>query len=1682
MHFRKLHMLLLLFTGLLFSRQLTAQYNNEWIDYNKAYYKFKVGQTGLYRIPYDVLQAAGLGSGRAEHFQLWRNGQEVPLYTSVATGLFSQTDFIEFFGVMNDGKPDAVMYKKPEFQLSDKWSLQTDTAAYFLTLNTNGSNTRLAHDLNNVAGNTLTPDRYFMYTFSRNFKDQINAGYAAIVGVYVYSSSYDNGEGWSSRNIQPASPLVEQYNNLFPASDGPDPVISITGFGNAYNSRKLQVRVNGVDVLSEQMDYFSSLIKEQSFAKSLLKGVQDTIRIINSSAINTDRVTLGKYEIIYPRQFNFGGASLFEFTLPENLMGNFLEIANFNANGAQPILYNLTNRKRYLGDISLPGKVRFALPAGGARDFVLMNASSTSVLRVNAFEQKKFTNFGDAANQGDYLMIVHNSLRASANGDAIENYKNYRSSPEGGAYRVGIYDIDELVDQFAFGIKKHPLSIKNFIAFARALFSKSPSNILLVGKGITYDQYRSFESRSVTERMNLVPTFGNPGSDNILASSDNDPTPEVPIGRLSVVRGDEINAYLEKVKEHAKALLPLDQSIAGKAWMKNFAHVIGGGDPYLQSVILGYMNGAKRYVEDTSYGARVYTFEKVTSAGVDLVNSGLLGSLFSEGLGVITYFGHSSANSMEFNLDNPNVFDNPGRYPLFIANGCNAGNFFIYDTLRISNGKRSISENYVLTPNRGSIGFLASTHYGIVNYLNIYTTSLYKRMAGMDYASTLGRLQANVITEIIQQIGMHDYYNLITAEQILLNGDPAVQLYPHLKPDYAIEEPQIRISPLPLSITHANFDLKIKYYNIGKATKDSIDLLVKRVLPDGKWVELFRQRRPPVYVADSVNIAVPINPYTDKGQNKIQVYLDSVGLLSEITRSNNFVTKNFIIADDEVRPVFPNEFSIVNSPSPRLTATTGNFLQKPAQYILEVDTTALFDSPLKVTQLQSSLGGVIDFNPVLPLRDSLVFYWRVAKKPDTGTVYNWSGSSFVYLSQSGAGWNQSHYFQYLKNTYDKLVYNGRDLEFGKQNGLLAIKTGIFPNLNTQISQNLNLIRTTGCSAAFGSLEFMVFDKKTGLGLKNISQGATGLFNSISPCFPAVQNQFNFYYGTATGRRYIMDFLNAIPSNTMVIATNWANTSLQTVFVDEWKKDTLLYGPNHSLYHQLKQYGFKVIDSFNKNLPMILVFEKDQKGNIQAKDEKIGSNILDIIDLNFDYLSYGTEGAVSTTIVGPAKKWNSLHWKEMSSELGIADTTRIAVIGLKTDFSEVDLYASQAIQKDTILSFIDAREYPYIKLVQSKKDFVYRTPSISRYLQIKYDPVPEGALTLSNAIPLKDTLEVGEPLLINLAFKNISNTSFDSLRTFIAATDPQNNSKVLFDGMKKPLVSKDTIQLNYSIDTKNLVGDNSIYVNFNPGYAQPEQYLFNNFLNKNIYVRPDNYAPNLDVTFDGLHILNKDMVSPKPTILIKLKDDSRFLALNDTSLFSVRIRYPSGTIRVVRFDNDTLQFTPSLNPLGGNNNTASLLYKPYLTEDGEYELMVTAKDRSNNLSGALDYSVVFQVVNKSMITNLLNYPNPFTTSTSFVFTLTGAAVPSYLSIQILTVTGKIVKEINKHELGPLRIGHNITEYKWDGRDQFGQPLANGVYLYRVMSEIDGKKIEKLKTGNFNTEKYFQGGYGKMYLMR
>jgi flagellar hook assembly protein FlgD len=56
---------------------------------------------------------------------------------------------------------------------------------------------------------------------------------------------------------------------------------------------------------------------------------------------------------------------------------------------------------------------------------------------------------------------------------------------------------------------------------------------------------------------------------------------------------------------------------------------------------------------------------------------------------------------------------------------------------------------------------------------------------------------------------------------------------------------------------------------------------------------------------------------------------------------------------------------------------------------------------------------------------------------------------------------------------------------------------------------------------------------------------------------------------------------------------------------------------------------------------------------------------------------------------------------------------------------------------------------------------------------------------------------------------------------------------------------------------------------------------------------------------------------------------------------------------------------------------------------------------------------------------------------------------------------------------------MTEFAWDGTDEFGDRLARGVYLYRVIAQLNGQDLEVRET---KASEYFTKGIGKMYLLR
>ncbi len=1692
-------LVLLLATG---SVGVAQPFNNEWIDFNKTYYKFKVGADGVYRIPQTVLNENGLGQTPAEHFRLYRNGEEVILYTSIPNGPLPADGFIEFWGLANDGLPDQVLYREPQFQHRTKYNLHSDTAVYFLTVEPFQPNKRFQTIENNVAGNSLPREPYFMYRLARDFKERLNLGFAADLEQYVYSSSYDSGEFFSSNDIRQRVVRTITENNLRVAAGGPDATLRFGAFGNTTKTRRIRFAINGTQVYENAMNFFSDLVAEAPVPLSVISTGSAAVAITNvqppappsGADPYVDRLTVSFYELIYPREFNFNNLRQFSFDLPVKASGHYLEISNFQSNNVAPVLYDLENRERFVANTQVSGLSRFALPASAAsRKLVMVNQAPANIPTITGLEQKRFTDFSNTSLQGNYLIITNKIVHTEFNGvNPILEYSRYRNSAAGGGYTVATYDIDELVDQFAFGIQGHPLSVKNFLRYAKAGFANPIEQIFIIGKGVTYNYYRTGTAalRPRLNELNLVPTYGYPGSDNLLASPGaNEPVNDIPIGRLSVIRPGEVLDYLEKVKEYEEAQATLSGRIEDKRWTKNVVHVTGATDALLGLQLCNYMNNYNNLIRDTLTGANSLVLCKTSSAEQDQYSSQVIAEKFREGLSLLTYFGHSSANTLEFNIKDPQDYDNAGKYPVFSVNGCYAGDFFQYSLGRFQ-VYETFTEKFILAKQRGAIAFLASTHFGVVNYLGAYLNSFYDLLGKKDYGAKLGKINRDALELMKSRFSPIDFLSRVHVEQLSLHGDPALSFNFQAKPDYAIEESLIEVSPTFISVSDLNFDVKVKYFNLGKSELDSIRVNIKRINPDGSEVVLLNEKRLAPMYADSLSFTLPIVSSIHKGQGRIVVQLDGDDAIEELFEDNNSVSKNFFIYEDEAAPFFPYNYAIVNDPAQKLYASTANPFSESKPYVMEIDTTLAFNSSLKKAVTINSTGGILEFDPGISYLDSTVYYWRTSLVPTEGGENIWNTFSFLYKVNGSSGYNQSHFFQHDESAKNRLkIAEGNKWWFDSTRNTIEVRQAVYPtsgSADADFSVIINEDEKIQSACVGSSLIFHIIDPITLIPWKNVTATGQNLFrfgSGSANCGPNRNWNFEFPYTSAVSRKRMMDMMDSIPDGYFVVVRS-VDANVPNALSATWRNDTTLYGSGNSLYHKLLEAGFTTIDQVDAPKCWSLIYKKNDPSFTPVA--KVSLGIYDRFFLETEIFTQNTEGTISSPSFGPAKAWNQFLWDGNGLEPNGKDEASINLIGIDTTNTQTVLKTFAVTDKSVDISDVDAKAYPYLKLVLNTKDTLARTPLQLQYWRLMYDPAPEGALSPNLYLVAKDTAEVGELVDFGIAFKNITNIPFDSVKVKFTITDANNVTKEIPFAKLNPILAKDTIRFNYRIDTRSLSGANILHLDFNPDFDQPEQFRFNNFLYRNLFVKGDKHNPLLDVTFDGVHILNGDIVSARPRIEIKLKDEAKYMLLQDTSLIRLQVKFPDGTLRTYNYGSDTVRFHPAES---GADNTARIEFSPsflttYDQESGidSYELTVLGKDASNNAAGQAGYTIEFKVVNKPMISNLLNYPNPFSTSTAFVFTLTGSEIPTNFKIQILTVTGKIVREITRDELGPLRIGRNITEYKWDGTDQFGQRLANGVYLYRVVSQLNGKTMEKFNMEGVNTDKFFTKGYGKMYLIR
>ncbi len=1648
---------------------------NEWINYSQKYFRIDVWKDSIYRIDYNTLSNAfnqvgiSISTINPKRLQVFGRGVEIALHVNgEADNSFDPGDYIEFYAKANDGWFDTRLYADSMNQPNPYYSLFNDTASYYLTYNSLTNNKRMAVE-NGTNFSTYSEVPYFIRKLEINYNSEY---YLGVLDDYAISrSEYIEGEGWCSGRFSKgySQPYNMATNN--PYIGGPNSEIEVCIQGRSKHQHKLRILFPGVTTDTTYYNYAMIRTKIQTSTSLLTNGnTAITIQSIDDGVIPNNSQTISYLKLSYPHTLTLENTSAYKLFLPvfgalpkAVLKVNSGSIAS--ASGDAPVFYDLTNNIR-ITPVKSGSQFSCLVNNLGSSNKEIYLTSEQNIANISLLTPVNgtavFTNFGaEPYLSSNYIIVTHKSLRAQA-----EEYKTYRETsgyPE--LYTPMIADVDELYDQFAYGIRKNPLAIRNLVRFAMTNFHQQPKNLFLIGK--SYRAGESSTSMAVYRKsttwynLTLVPTMGVPPSDNLFSMGLISPTEysmAIPTGRLSAKIPEHVSLYLNKVQEYETALR------SPQPWMKNVLH-FAGGTGQLHTNIMSYMADFKNIIEDTLFGGYVRTIEKNTTEPIQINQSDSLKTIINNGVSLMTFYGHAAGIGFDISIDEPEAYNNTGKYPFLIGLSCFAGDLY-------STGSGNVpgsSERFVLIANKGTIAYLASVSTAIDAHLYQYTNNFYKNFGQLNYGKSIGYNIMQTVNSFANQPSMN-----ITCMDMTFHGDPAVVLNSFEKPDYAIQPSDISFNPSTITTENDSLTVKIDLRNIGRAITDSIVVRVKRTFPDNSFETYLIAKRAPFYI-DSLNIKMPVNRIIGIGTNQIEVTLDAFSEIDELNESNNTTIVPFTIISSDIIPIYPPKYAVIDSNRVTLFASTGSVFLPNTSFTFEIDTTDLFNSSSKQTTLINTSGGVIQWNVPFNLVDSSVYYWHVVKTGDT----LWRESSFQYI-QGKKGWGQAHFFQFKNDQYQFVNYNRplRKFDFIQEIKQLNAITGAVGNgiTWTEIMYKINgsVMDQWSCSGGY-NMKIAVFNPISGAAWTNpdsvrrFTENQTGNMgqNMCNDQRPG----FDFLTNNDVNKDKLATFIDSIPDGYYVLAMTMSLIN---------NNSTLNYEP---LYSAFETIGSTKIRSLPNNIPYILFGKKGinllNPGDTVKEVQAINNS--QVISLNKEFLTNWDQGTITSELIGPASSWGSAHWR--FNNIDVSDSVVVQIIGVSAQGVETMLsYYPISVQDVLNLeSLAPTQQYPYLKLKVITKDKVNNTPVQLNSWHVMFEPVPETAIDpVSYFNFYNSNIQEGDSIRFGIATHNISNLPMDSM--LVTYRIIRNNVPVWIKTKRlRAHPAGDILKDSISASTVGLLGMNTIQVEFNPNDDQLEQTHFNNIAELNFNVSVDRINPMMDVTFDGVRIMNGDMISSKPTIQITLKDENRFLLLNnlsDTSQFRVRIKSPKDAdfVSVPFYSNgiQIMQFVPAT-----ANNKCHVIYKGEFPTDGQYQLEVEAMDKSNNLSGVNKYIINFEVQNKSTITDVMNWPNPFSTATHFVFTLTGSELPTYFKIQIMTVTGKLVREIDLSEIGTIHIGRNITDYAWDGKDQFGDQLANGIYLYRVVTNIKGEKIEKSESG---AAKFFTKEFGKMCLIR
>lgn len=255
------------------------------------------------------------------------------------------------------------------------------------------------------------------------------------------------------------------------------------------------------------------------------------------------------------------------------------------------------------------------------------------------------------------------------------------------------------------------------------------------------------------------------------------------------------------------------------------------------------------------------------------------------------------------------------------------------------------------------------------------------------------------------------------------------------------------------------------------------------------------------------------------------------------------------------------------------------------------------------------------------------------------------------------------------------------------------------------------------------------------------------------------------------------------------------------------------------------------------------------------------------------------------------------------------------------------------------------------------------------------------------------------------------------------------------------------------------------INYNYGIGRISYYAENGTQDANGYTQEliiggisedftgDDDGPQVDVFMNTDKFVIGGITDANPNLLIRLKD------ANGINTTGIGIGHDITAV-IDEDQQNILVLNDNYKAALDSYQEGEVLYPLSNLEDGLHTISVKAWDVNNNSGKGY---TEFVVANSAEIAlqNVLNYPNPFTDQTSFWFEHNRAGENLRVTVQVFTLSGRLVKTIHEEIFAE---GNRVDDVQWDGLDDFGNKIGRGVYVYKLsvrgQDDNTANKMEKL----------------------